>query len=129
MTRPRDPKIAMRWPLRAPSLEPSRRRNADQRNRGIRGESVELAAGHGHRLVDRVDSRQIDQLAADDHKDIRRDGAVAVVDRGVLPQPPQAVERGLRRDRTNHAVAALHPDNAVEIDRAHRTAALLEDTP
>jgi hypothetical protein len=71
-------------------------------------EPVQLAAGHGHRLIDRIDPRQIDQLAADDHENIRGDGAVTIVDRRVFPQPPQAIERGLRRDRANHAVATLH---------------------
>src|SRR5205085_1066257 len=45
------------------------------------------------------------------------------------PQPPQAVERGAGRDRADHAVAALHADDAVEINRADRAAALLEEAP
>ena len=96
---------------------------------GIRGQPVKLAAGDGQRLVDRIDAGQVDQLAADDDENIRRDGAVAIIDRRVFPQPPQAIERGPCRDRADHAVAALHADDAVEIDRANRAAALLEYSP
>ena len=34
----------------------------------IRGQSVKLAAGDRHRLIDRIDAGQIDQLAADDRR-------------------------------------------------------------
>ena len=106
-----------------------RRRNADQRDRGVRGQSIEFAAGDRHGLIDRIDAGQVDQLAADYHKDVRRDRAVAVIDRRVLPQPPQPIERRLRDGRADHAVAALHANDAVEIDRPNRTAALPEDSP
>src|ERR1700694_5402446 len=100
-----------------PMLKPACRRNADQPDRVALGQSVELAADNGERLVDRVDAGQVDNLAADNHEDIRIDDAVAIVDRGILPQPAKVAEAGSCRGRAHHAVAALHPDDAVKIDR------------
>src|SRR5229473_2540721 len=111
------------------TLQPARRRNADQRHRLACGEPVELAAGNGQRLVDRVDAGQIDNLAADDHKHIRRDDAVTVVDRGIFPQPADVGEAGTCGSRAHHAVAALHADDAVKIDRPDRAAAFGEYPP
>src|SRR5882672_1208218 len=111
------------------TLQPARRRNTDQRDRFARGEPVELAAGNGQRLVDRVDTGQIDDLAADDHENIWRDDAVAVVDRGIFPQPADVREAGTRRSRAHHAMAALHADDAVKIDRPNRAAAFGEYPP
>src|SRR5882672_5542759 len=111
------------------TLQPARRRNADQRNRFTRGEPVELAAGNGQRLVDRVDTGQIDNLAADDHENIRRDDAVTVVDRGIFPQPADVGEAGTRGSRAHHAMTALHADDAVKIDRPNRAAAFGEYPP
>src|SRR5882672_5537688 len=103
------------------TLQPARRRNTDQRDRFARGEPVELAAGNGQRLVDRVDTGQIDNLAADDHENIRRDDAVTVVDRGIFPQPADVGEAGTRGSRAHHAMTALHADDAVKIDRQNRS--------
>src|SRR5258707_233729 len=111
------------------TLQPARRRNTDQRDRFARGEPVELAAGNGQRLVDRVDTGQIDDLAADDHENLRRDDAVTVVDRGIFPQPADVGEAGTRRSRAHHAMAALHADDAVKIDRPNRAAAFGEYPP
>src|SRR6266850_7761162 len=117
------------WVAADTTLQPARRRNTDQRDRFARDEPVELAAGNGQRLVDRVDTGQIDNLAADDHENIRRDDAVTVVDRGIFPQPADVGEAGTRGRRAHHAVAALHADDAVEIDRPNRAAALGEYPP
>src|SRR5882757_10899035 len=111
------------------TLQPARWWNADQRHRFACGEPVELAAGNGQRLVDRVDTGQIDDLAADDHENIWRDDAVAVVDRGIFPQPADVGEAGTRRSRAYHAMAALHADDAVKIDRPNRAAAVGEYPP
>jgi hypothetical protein len=43
-----------------------------------------VRAGHGNCLINRIDARQVDQLAAYDDEDIRREGAVSIVDRRVF---------------------------------------------
>src|ERR1700682_639360 len=66
---------------------------------------------------------------ANNGEHIRRYGAVAIVDRGVFPQPAKIAEPGPGASRAHHAMTALHADHAVKIDRPHRTAAFGEDAP
>src|SRR5437899_5667331 len=110
-------------------LQPAGGWDADERNGIAVDQPVEFAPGDGQRLLDRVDAGKIDDLTADDHENIRRDNAVTVINSGVLPQPAHVGEAGACRGCAHDAMAALHSNDAVKIDRANRTAALLEYFP
>src|SRR4051794_10179776 len=113
----------------ASHLQTARRRNANQRDRGIGRKPIDFAACDGDCLVNRIDPGEVDQLTADNHEDVRRDSAVAVIDRRIFPELPKAIERSPRRGRADDAVPALDPNDAIEIDGADWIAALLEESP